>query len=138
MSRKKISSNFDTVIGKNTTLTGDIKCNGSLRIDGLVTGDINADGNMLIGKDGSVKGNIQATNIHLAGTVEGNIKAFGILRIMSTTKLLGDVQVKSFVADEGAVFQGNCQMIEIEDDRSRRKNRRSKTSNEQQDNTEKN
>lgn len=137
MARKKISSNFDTVIGKNTSFAGDVKCNGSLRIDGLVTGDISSDGNILIGKDGSVKGNIQATNIHLAGTVEGNIKAFGILRIMSTTKLLGDVEVKSFVADEGAVFQGNCQMIEIEDDRSRRKNRRSKTNTEQQDTTEK-
>lgn len=115
--RKKVSSSFDSVIGKNTTLTGDIECSGSLRIDGSVTGDIKTDGDVLLGKDGIIKGKTEAVNVHLSGTVEGNIRATGILRILSSAKLFGDVEVKSFVADEGAIFHGSCKMLDIEEDK---------------------
>ncbi|NTV89587.1 MAG: polymer-forming cytoskeletal protein, partial [Clostridiales bacterium] len=56
-----------------------------------------------------------AANIHLSGTVEGNVAATGLLRILSTAKLYGDISVNSFVADEGAFFQGKCVMMDTKD-----------------------
>ena len=44
--------------------------------------------------------------------MEGNIEAKGILKILSTARLYGDIKVNSFVADEGALFQGKCNMME--------------------------
>ncbi len=114
MGRKKIPTGYDTVIGKNSTFKGNIESKGGLRVDGLIVGDVEVESDILIGKEGKVCGNIKAINVHLSGTVEGNITATGILKIQSSTKLLGDVLVKSFVADEGAVFQGQCRMLDYD------------------------
>lgn len=114
MNRKSKVTTFDSIVGKNSLFEGNISCEGGIRIDGKVKGNIIVNGDILIGKTGNVFGNISGEHIHLAGIVEGNIEARGILNIQSTAKLLGDVEVKSFVADEGAVFEGNCKMIEVD------------------------
>jgi cytoskeletal protein CcmA (bactofilin family) len=111
--KKEVTSKkvFDTLIGTNTTIEGNIDSGGTVRIDGKVNGDLNVEGDVYIGREAFVTGNIHAASIHLSGTVQGNIHATNLLRLLSTAKLYGDIQVQSFVADEGAVFQGNCSMI---------------------------
>lgn len=41
---------IDTVIGKNSTFEGTIKSEGTLRIDGNFTGQIETKGNIVIGE----------------------------------------------------------------------------------------
>lgn len=103
----------DTLVGANTVFTGGIESDGSVRVDGKVNGDLKATGDVYIGDQAVVKGNIEAGNVNLAGTVEGNITARGILKILSSAKLYGDIRINSFVADEGALFQGKCDMMDI-------------------------
>lgn len=102
----------DTLIGYNTTFTGNIVSEGSVRIDGKVKGDIKVTGDVYIGEKSVITGNIECSNAHLSGTIEGNIMAKGVLKILSTAKLFGDIKVNSFVVDEGALFQGKCNMSE--------------------------
>ena len=83
-----------------------------MRIDGKVKGDIKVEGDIYVGEKAVITGNLTAANVNLAGTVEGNITSKGILKILSTAKLYGDIKVNSFVADEGALFQGKCSMME--------------------------
>lgn len=109
---KKMShSQFVSIVGSNSTFSGDIECEGSIRIDGMQEGNIKATGNVLIGPQGVVKGNVEGLNVQVAGTIYGNVRAQEILRILSTAKLFGDIEVRSFVADEGAIFQGKCKML---------------------------
>lgn len=106
----------DTLIGRNTTFTGSIEADGTVRIDGRLVGDVKVTGDCYIGNEAAVNGNIEAGNVHLAGTVEGNILATGILKILSTAKLYGNIKISSFVADEGALFQGKCEMLDAPSD----------------------
>lgn len=110
--KKAFSSDCDTLVGVNTVFEGNIQSEGTLRVDGKVKGDLTVQGDVFIGSTASVTGNITAGNVHLSGSVEGNIRAKGILRLMATARLYGDIQVNSFVADEGGVFQGKCSMFE--------------------------
>jgi cytoskeletal protein CcmA (bactofilin family) len=103
-------------VGSNTIFVGNIESDGTVRIDGKVKGDIKVSGDVYVGNDAVITGAITAGNINLAGTVEGNITSTGILKILTTARLYGDIKVKSFVADEGALFQGKCSMIEAADD----------------------
>lgn len=103
----------DTLVGSNTVFTGNIESNGTVRVDGKVKGDIKAEGDIYIGENAVITGSLTAANVHLSGKVEGNIISTGILKIKSTSKLFGDIIVNSFVADEGALFQGKCSMMEI-------------------------
>lgn len=109
----KSSSSIDTIIGSNSTFEGNIECDGTIRVDGKIKGDLHVTGDVYVGVNAVITGNIYANNVNLSGTVEGNINSSGVLKILSTAKLFGDIQVHSFVADEGGLFQGKCSMIDI-------------------------
>ncbi|QNU66565.1 polymer-forming cytoskeletal protein [Ruminiclostridium herbifermentans] len=109
---------FDTLIGSNTELIGDINSKGIIRIDGKITGNISVQGDLFIGEAASIKGNVTASNIHVAGSIDGDVSSSGLLKLLSTAKLLGDIQVKSFICDEGSIFEGNCKMLETQTSKS--------------------
>lgn len=102
----------DTLVGINTVFTGNVESDGTVRVDGKIRGDIKVGGDVFIGESAVITGGINAVNVHLAGVVEGNITCRGILKILATAKLYGDIKVNSFIADEGALFQGKCSMME--------------------------
>jgi cytoskeletal protein CcmA (bactofilin family) len=109
---KLITSNYVTIIGKNTQLKGDLECSGSVRVDGKITGNLKLSGHLFVGEEGSINGNISALSVNLAGTITGNIDACDHLRMHSQSRLDGDIRIKNFIVDEGAVFRGKCEMIE--------------------------
>ena len=105
---------IDTLIGKNTDIQGGLQAEGTVRVDGKVKGDVTLSGNLVIGEQAFIKGNIKADNVHMAGVVEGNITATNQLHMTPTGKLRGDMNVKNIVIDEGATFQGSCVMAASE------------------------
>lgn len=106
------STTFDTLIGTNTELVGNITSKGIIRIDGKITGNVTIQGDVFVGENACIKGDLTASNIHTAGSIEGNIFTSGILKLLSTSKLIGDIQVKSFVCEEGSIFEGRCKMVD--------------------------
>ena len=119
MSNKKEASfreGVDTLVGINTIFTGNVESDGTVRVDGKIKGDIKVGGDVYVGESAVITGSINAANVHLAGMVEGNIICRGILKILTTAKLYGDIKVNSFVADEGALFQGKCSMMETSEE----------------------
>lgn len=101
---------FNTLIGAECSFEGRLSLNGTIRIDGEFKGELNIDGNLFIGESGRIIGNINSTNVFIAGMVEGNIVAAGQLRIASSGKLFGDVNISNFILDEDAIFEGSCKM----------------------------
>jgi cytoskeletal protein CcmA (bactofilin family) len=67
-------------------------------------------GNVIIGEAAKVEADIAARNVSVAGSVKGNIKAAGRLEILSTGQLWGDIEVESFLIDEGGFFNGSSTM----------------------------
>lgn len=102
---------IDTLIGKGTILEGTVNVEGTIRLDGKVQGGLNIIGNLIVGEEGAVKGNVKAENAFVAGVIEGNVIATSQLHITHTAKLVGDISVKNVIIDEGAVFVGNCKVI---------------------------
>lgn len=110
--KKSISGEkVDTLIGKSTIFEGTVNAEGTIRLDGKVNGGLDIIGNLIVGEEGAVKGNIKAENAFVAGVVEGNVIATSQLHITHTAKLIGDITVKNVIIDEGAIFIGNCKII---------------------------
>jgi cytoskeletal protein CcmA (bactofilin family) len=103
---------LDTLIGAHTVLEGNIESEGGVRVDGTLRGDLKIGGDVSIGPDATITGNICANNVVLAGKVEGNITANGMLRLLSKARLNGNVQAHGLVADEGGIFHGKCNIVE--------------------------
>jgi cytoskeletal protein CcmA (bactofilin family) len=109
--KKLINPNItDTLVGEGSQFEGRIKSEASLRIEGMVTGDVECTGDVTVGEHGVVKSNIIARNIIIAGSVHGNIMTKGILKITSTGKLYGNTTAASLMIDEGGIFQGTSKM----------------------------
>ncbi|NSW89525.1 MAG: polymer-forming cytoskeletal protein [Firmicutes bacterium] len=105
------SRSFDSLIGENSVFEGNVNCEGAIRIDGKVKGDIKAAEDIVIGETAQVNGNIYGNNIQISGTVDGNIYSKYMVRLCSSARLHGDVEAMSFVTEEGAFFNGKCNMI---------------------------
>lgn len=111
-----IKEGFDTLIGSNTIINGDLHSTGTIRVDGQVNGNIKIEGNIFIGESSTIVGDITASNVTIAGSVKGDVFTSGVLKLLPSCKLKGDVQVKSFVSDEGSTFEGSCKMTEHQSD----------------------
>jgi len=104
------SDRIENVIGPTATFIGELKCDGGVRIDGVFQGSVETMGNVIIGETAKVAADIVGRNISISGAVKGHINAMGRLEILSTGLVWGDIEVASFLIDEGGVFSGRSEM----------------------------
>jgi cytoskeletal protein CcmA (bactofilin family) len=93
-------------------VSGVLRVNGSLRLDGEVEGQIFVTDNLVVGSNGSLKAEIQTGSAVVAGRVKGRIRAKGRVELQKGARLEGDVHASAFKIEDGAFFQGNCVMGE--------------------------
>ncbi|MCI8294725.1 MAG: polymer-forming cytoskeletal protein [Lachnospiraceae bacterium] len=106
---------INTIIGGNSKIEGLLTAAESTRIDGLLEGKIMSESSVIIGEHGLVRGDIDAVEILVAGTVYGNLRAQERIQLTETGRVLGDIFTKTLVIDEGASFKGQCTMDVKED-----------------------
>src|SRR5919204_2064038 len=99
-----------TVIGSGARLEGTVVSAGSLRIDGTVKGQINADGDVILSPQSKVEADIRAENVSIAGRFVGNITVKGRAELARGGRIDGDVTSKVLVVQEGGVFCGQSIM----------------------------
>ncbi len=102
--------NLSTIIGKDSTFTGTLEIKGALRVDGKIKGKIISDETVTIGNTGEVEADIDAKIVVVSGTVIGNIHSSDKTEMQAKAKVIGDLVTKSIVIEQGAIFQGSCQM----------------------------
>lgn len=100
---------IDTTIAENTSLNGHLKCDGNLRIEGTVDGVIDCIGNVIVGPRAVVRAEVSGRNVSVQGTVEGNIRGERV-EILSSGRVIGDVDVVDLLLDEGGVVRGHVIM----------------------------
>jgi cytoskeletal protein CcmA (bactofilin family) len=103
---RRVDFSINTIIGPNTSLTGDIEAGGFTRIDGSIRGDVRAKGRIVIGERARMKSNVTGTSITIGGVVYGNIISNGHLVILSTALIIGDIITRRIRADEGCLIHG--------------------------------
>jgi cytoskeletal protein CcmA (bactofilin family) len=104
------AAKIETLIGPNANFKGVVQSDGGLRVDGVLEGNIQIAGNLIIGETGKVIAEVVAQNVSVAGALKGTVKAQGRLEILSTGRVWGDISVASFLIDEGGFFRGQSIM----------------------------
>ena len=107
---------MNTIIGKDTHINGTVKVEGSLRIDGSVTGKIICSECVTIGASGIVDAEIEAASAIVAGKLKGNIVTTETIELQAKCEMEGDLKTKSLVIEQGAIFCGACNMKETRED----------------------
>jgi cytoskeletal protein CcmA (bactofilin family) len=97
-----------------TEFVGNITTSTDIRIDGVVEGNIAAKGKVVIGETGNIKGDINAKNADVLGTINGKINIVDFLTLKSTARVKGDILVGRLLIDVGATLVGYCSMQQAE------------------------
>lgn len=97
-------------IDQDTTVNGDINFKESFRIDGQFKGRILRGQNLIIGENGEVEADINVGKISINGTVKGTIRANDMAEVFSHGRVMGQIMTPKLIIEEGAFFQGTCQM----------------------------
>ena len=108
------TGDLNTIIGKGSKLEGTLVVENSVRIDGKIKGNITTNDFLVIGKQGEVEGEIVAKNAVVGGKVVGKITTSGKVVLEARAIFHGEMKAARLVIDDGAIFDGQCQMKELE------------------------
>jgi len=97
-------------IVEGTVIKGDIISHADLRLDGQLTGNLIADGRIVIGPAGSVTGDIKCKTADIEGRFNGRIEVDELLSIKAKANITGEVIAGKLSVEPGAVFTASCTM----------------------------
>jgi cytoskeletal protein CcmA (bactofilin family) len=101
-----------SIIAAGMTVTGDIDSAGVVKIEGRVEGAVRSARQVLVGRQGEVKGDIETREAVIGGRVEGTITASERTEIQGTASINGDIQTKSILVQEGGRINGRVVMMD--------------------------
>jgi cytoskeletal protein CcmA (bactofilin family) len=115
MARESIGTPPETVIsiiGPGMKVVGDCQTDGTVRVEGTVEGTIKAGKAVVIGRQGSVKGEVHTQDAVVSGKVAGTLVAESRLELQATCQIEGEVRTRRMQLEEGAVLNGTVHMSE--------------------------
>ena len=115
MALKVDDISINTIIGKGSAISGNLRINGFVRLDGDIDGNLETDGNIIIGDSARIKGDVKAKAVIVGGIVVGNILAQESAKLLSNSAVLGDVISRKVQVEDKATFHGHCISIKDEE-----------------------
>ncbi len=110
-SKKIKSSKIDTLVGQGVEVTGDVKFQGGLHLDGVITGNVttsdDAEGSVLvISNRGRIEGDVHVAYAVINGEVTGNVYASEKLELSAKARISGNVEYNLLEMASGAEING--------------------------------
>jgi cytoskeletal protein CcmA (bactofilin family) len=99
-----------TQLGKGSHVEGKLTFEGSVRLDGAVEGEIQAQQAVIVGEGAVINAHISAETIVIKGKVTGDITARKQVELRGPGRLVGNITTPSLVIHEGVFFEGHCSM----------------------------
>jgi cytoskeletal protein CcmA (bactofilin family) len=98
-----------SMISEGVEFNGDIKSNGSLTVDGSITGQITVD-NLIVGMTGSVSGTVIAKTINVKGKLAGNVSCADII-VGGRSIVDGNLTYSSITIQRGGIVKGDLKRV---------------------------
>ena len=105
------SSSPTTFVAAATKIAGTISGQGPYVFCGTVEGDCDIEGPVTLAEGSRWKGTIKATDIVVAGSVEGDVVARHRVEISGTARVTGSLSGNSIAVAEGAVIEGEIKVV---------------------------
>lgn len=99
-----------TLLGRGSEFEGKLSFEGTVRVDGKLSGEIFTDDVLIIGEGAEVHAEINVGAVVIEGTVHGNIHAKRSVEIHTPARVRGNISTPSLSIDKGVIFDGQCQM----------------------------
>ena len=104
-----------SIIAAGTTIDGDIDTDGVIRIEGRVEGAVHAGRQVLIGRQGEVRGDVTTREAVVGGKIQGAVNASERLEVQGTSTIIGNITTKAIAVSEGGKINGNVRITDARD-----------------------
>ena len=101
-----------SIIAAGMKITGDVETSGVIKIEGSLQGTVRNARQVLLGRQGEVKGDINAKEVVLGGRVDGNVRGTERVEVQGTSTINGDIHTRSIAVAEGGKINGAVRMEE--------------------------
>ena len=105
-----MGSKINTLIGPDISIIGEIKYEGVIHIEANVEGSLVAnkkkDSKLFINQSSFIRGSVDALNVAINGTINGNVYAYGLIQLGADAVVKGDIFYKSIEMEVGAKIDG--------------------------------
>ncbi len=88
---------------------GELRFESTFRVDGRLKGKVISGGDLIVGEDAVVEGEIEVGRLYVSGTLRGSARAQRI-EIAASARVEADVETPTLIVEEGAHLQGHCSM----------------------------
>jgi cytoskeletal protein CcmA (bactofilin family) len=104
------SQQVTTLLGKGSEFEGKLSFEGTVRVDGKLSGEVFTEDVLIVGEGAEVNAEVSVGSIVIQGTVRGNIVAKRGVEIHTPGRVRGNINTPSLFVEKGVLFDGQCQM----------------------------
>jgi len=104
------SGTFFNALTAGSKIIGTIIADSDIRIDGILEGDLQCKGKVVIGEKGSIKGTVLCQNAEIMGIMDGKATIEQSFALRATGSMIGELKTHSLLIEPNAQFNGTCSM----------------------------
>ncbi len=97
-------------INHGTTVKGSLESDGDVRIEGVIKGTLRTKSKVAVGPTGLIEGDVHCKSADIEGRIVGDIEVSDVLTLKSTSIVEGNIYTSKIVIENGARFDGICNM----------------------------
>ena len=97
-----------TVLAPGAEFEGLLSFRGAARVEGKLSGDVVAEGCLVIGEGARVRARIEVDELIVGGELEGEIHARRRIELLKTARVVGTLRCPRLAVAEGGIFEGRC------------------------------
>ena len=116
MLKFKGAEDLNGFLDEGTEFDGELRFRDVLRIDGRAKGRVVSDNTLIIGETGQVDAEIDCRVVSIRGRVSGQVRARERIELLSGCRVQARLVAPKLLIEDGAFFEGDCQMGERPED----------------------
>jgi cytoskeletal protein CcmA (bactofilin family) len=103
-------SEIKAFLGAGTEFQGTLTFDGTIRVDGKLSGEVISDDTLIVGEGAEVEAEINVGILVSWGNIKGNVRAADRIQLHESSELQGNISAPRLTIAEGAFFNGSCEM----------------------------
>ncbi len=111
MKKDRKADSISTFLGGDAKFEGSIEFQGTIRVDGKVTGKISSNGGtVIVGEKAVIHADISVAVAVVMGEVDGTIDATDRIEVYPPGRVSGEIQAPIISIEPGGMLNGSCTM----------------------------
>jgi cytoskeletal protein CcmA (bactofilin family) len=105
-------SELDGLLAQGTQVTGTLRFEKAVKIDGQFEGKVESSGKLILGATAKVDAELSVGELEVEGVLRGEVKAAQRILIRDGGVVEANIVTSRLAIETGAIFRGHCEMPE--------------------------